>query len=104
MTKYRNEKTTVDGIEYDSKREAKRASELKILERAGEIKGVQRQVRYPLYVNGVIVAHYVCDFTYFTRHGATVIEDVKSPFTRKLPVYRLKAKIMAAMGHPVVEV
>ena len=51
------------------------------------------------------VAHYVADFRYVrTADGVRVIEDVKSEITRKDKTYRLKAKIMAAMGLPVTEV
>ena len=48
MTKYRNRKTTVDGVEYDSAKEARRAVELMLLVRAGVIDDLQRQVRFEL--------------------------------------------------------
>lgn len=103
--KFRNIPTEVDGLKFSSRREAKRYGELKLLERAGQIKSLKTQPRYPLIVSGETVAHYVGDFSYVeTSTGLQIIEDVKSPVTRKHPVYRLKAKMMRAMGLNVVEV
>lgn len=91
--KYRNKPTVIDGLRFDSKAEAKRWQELKLLERAGEIKDLERQVRYPLIVNNEKICDYVCDFQ-FKRNGRTVTEDVKGVRT---DVYRLKKKLMAAL-------
>ena len=101
--KFRNRKTTVDGVVYDSAKEARRGSELALLERAGQISGLERQVRIPIIVNGVKVCSYVADFQY-VQNGRTVVEDVKSEHTRKLPLYRLKNKLLkAANGIEIVE-
>lgn len=103
--KYRNTPTEVDGIKFASKREAARWSELKLIERTGEICNLERQRRFPIIINGVKIADYVSDFTYTTRSGnCLVIEDVKSPITRKNPLYRLKAKAVAALYQAVVEI
>ena len=55
--KYGNKKTVVDGITFDSRKEAKRYQELKLLEKAGEIKDLRRQVKYELIpsqkINGI---------------------------------------------------
>jgi hypothetical protein len=103
-SKYRNKRCEVDGITFDSQREAARWLELKALESAGAIAALRRQVRIPIVVNGVRVCVYVADFTYVER-GRRVIEDVKSSFTRKLPVYRLKKKLVkAACGIEIIEV
>lgn len=83
--KYANEPTTVDGIRFDSKAEAKRYFELRILEKAGVISGLQRQVRYVLVPkqarpSGGIEREkaYVSDFVYVEKAtGRTVVEDVK---------------------------
>lgn len=98
-SKYHARKTVVDGITFDSKREAKRYGELKLLERAGAIKGLQRQVRYELIpafdVDGKHYrpTSYVADFVYTdTATGAEVVEDCKGYRT---DVYRLKAKMFA---------
>ena len=85
---------------FDSKREAARYAELRLLERIGDIADLECQPRFPLIVNGALIATYVADFRYRARDGAVVVEDVKSEPT-KTPVYRLKAKLVAAL-HGVV--
>lgn len=105
MTKYRNRKTEVDGVVFDSAKEAKRWHELKLLERIGEITDLKRQVPFPLVVNDVQVAKLIADFTYSTKSGLQIVEDTKSDMTRKLPVWRLKSKMFAAQyGFQVTEV
>lgn len=79
--KYGNTPTVVDGIRFDSLREANRYSELKLMERAGEISDLRLQVRYQLCVNGVKVCTYVADFVY-VRDGITVVSDAKGVRTR----------------------
>lgn len=88
-------KTTVDGIEFDSKAEAKRYSELKLLERAGKIKNLERQPRYDLEVNGVKIGFYKADFRYWDQASSQqIVEDVKGMRT---PVFAIKAKLMKAL-------
>ena len=94
--KYRNKPTTVNGITFSSLKEANRYAELVLLERSGVIQNLRRQVRFPLSVNGQLICTYVADATY-TENGHEIVEDTKSPVTRKLPVYRLKAKLMRAI-------
>lgn len=104
-SKFGNRKTVVDGITFDSAKEAKRYGELKLLEKAREIRFLRIQPKFPLIVQETTVAHYSADFAYVRNSDdVQIIEDVKSEATRKLPVYRLKCKIMAAMGLIVVEV
>ena len=98
--KYRNVKTEIDGITFDSKREAERWCELKLLEKAGEIHSLKRQVSFLLIpdqkVNGKIVeraVRYYADFVYFTKDNLPVVEDVKSEAT-KTAVYKIKRKLM----------
>ena len=100
MSKYGNRKTTVDGVTYDSAKEARRGVELRLMERAGLISDLCAQVRYTLIPaqrrDGKVVeraATYVADFVYKDSNGATVVEDVKSPATRT-DVYKLKKKLM----------
>lgn len=71
-SKYGNVKTEVDGIRFDSKAEAKRYEELKILVRAGEIQGFIRQVSIPLHVD-----RYIADFLICNLDGTFYFEDVK---------------------------
>jgi len=69
-----------------------------MLESLGLIRDLQRQVPFPLAVNGIEVCRYVADFVYLEAADARqVVEDVKSEHTRELPVYRLKKKLMRAV-------
>lgn len=100
--KYHAQPTERDGIRFASKREAARYDELRLLERAGEIRDLRLQVRYRCEVNGVHVCDYLSDFTFYERaeDGVTwrlVVEDVKSEATRRIPVYRLKKKLVFAL-------
>lgn len=100
--KYRNVKTERAGVVYDSRKESEILAELEMLERAGHISKLRRQVRFAIVVNNVHVCDYVADAVY--QEGARqVVLDVKSEATRKLPVYRLKRKLMAAALGIVVE-
>jgi len=93
MNKYRNVKTTVDGISFASKREADRYSQLKLLERGKKISGLTLQPRYPMNVNGRKVCVYVGDFFYQER-GIPICEDVKGTRTA---VYSIKRKLFLAL-------
>ncbi len=95
--KYRNVPTLRDGILFDSKAEADRWSDLKLLEMAGEISDLKRQVLYKFYVNGMLICGYRCDFRYRDREGKWVVEDVKSVETRRSRTYRIKFKLMKAL-------
>ncbi len=94
--KYLNKKVYFNGIKFDSRKEAQRYSYLKVMEHSGVIRQLKLQVVFPIVVNGVKICKYIADFTY-TEKEILVCEDVKSEFTRKLPVYRLKKKLMKAI-------
>ena len=96
-SKFKNIKVDLDGIKFDSKKEAARYVHLKRLEAIGGISMLERQEKYRLEVNGVHVATYVADFVYCNKNDKIIVEDVKSAHTRKLPVYRLKKKLMKAI-------
>lgn len=95
--KYHARKTTVDGITFDSRKEADRYLVLKGMEEDGLIEDLRRQVRYELVpafdVNGKHYrpVYYVADFVY-REDGQEVVEDVKGMIT---DVYRLKSKLFA---------
>ena len=91
--KYRAIKTEVDNIRFDSKREAKRYQELRLLERAGVIKDLKLQVRFPLKVQSELICTYVADFVY-QENGQQVVEDSKGHRTRE---YVIKKKLMRAI-------
>lgn len=92
--KYQNRKTVVDGIKFDSAKEARRYGELKLLERAGQITGLEIQPSFRLLVNNCLICTYRADFTYQDATKARIVEDVKG---MKTPVYRLKKKLMLAI-------
>lgn len=103
--KYGNRKTEAFGHTFASLKGARRYGDPRLMERAGEISKLALQPRFDLIVNGAKVCAYVGDFAYLTRDGRYVVEDVKSPITRKNPTYRLKVKLLkACLGHEVVEI
>ena len=99
MNKYKAKKIVVDGITFDSKKEANRYVTLSKMADQGLITELSRQVKYQLtpFMKGKQrkerASHYVADFTYCDS-GELVVEDVKSEFTRKLPLYIMKRKLM----------
>lgn len=95
--KYRNKPTQVGGIKFDSKREAERFKQLKLLESAGRVKNIKLQETYNLVFGGTILCKYRADFVYEEYEGGqwtSVVEDVKGVRTA---VYRLKKKLMKAL-------
>ena len=97
MSKYHSTPTEVNGIRFDSKREANRWAELRLMERAGTIQKLKRQVKYLLipsqYRDGKCIereAAYIADFVYI-KDGHLVVEDCKGFRT---PEYKLKRKLM----------
>ena len=104
MSKYGSRKTFVDGMLFDSKAEAARWQELQLLERAGEVSGIERQVTYELIPKqpGERAVKYIADFRYKTKEGQTIVEDVKGFKTEE---YKIKRKLMLHVhGIRVVEV
>ena len=110
QSKYRNVRTVVDGIVFDSKREAQYWAELKIRERAGDLVNLQRQVRYPLCclshdykINGeaiqVQVSEYVADYVYTDKNGQHVV-DAKG---KRTAMYQLKKKWLALQANIEIE-
>lgn len=96
-SKYKSRKVTVAGITFDSKKEANRYRELVLLERAGRLSNLQRQVKFELIpsqrVNGKVVERactYVADFVYL-ENGRKVVEDTKGFKTKD---YIIKRKLM----------
>ena len=78
--KYHNKKVTVDGLTFDSIKEANRWQELKLMERAGKITGLSRQLRIEIVPKTKLhrARYYVADFVYFDKEqGKTIYEDVK---------------------------
>ena len=95
-SKYRNKITELDGIKFHSAKEAKRYSELKLLEKAGAICNLKLQVGYqlipPMRINDkhYRAISYYADFVY-NENGITVCEDVKSMQT---DIFKIKLRLM----------
>jgi hypothetical protein len=96
-SKYKAKKTEIDGIIFDSKAEAKRYQELKLIERAGQIKNLSLQPRFMLQ-EGFVNTHtgkkeraieYVSDFMYL-ENNVIIVEDVKG---MKTSDYKIKRKL-----------
>lgn len=97
MSKYHNRKVTQGGETFDSVKEYRRFCELRLLERAGAVTDLRRQVRFELIpaqrVDGKVAERacsYVADFVYM-ENGQQVVEDAKGMRTQE---YRLKRKLM----------
>ena len=93
MNKYGAKKVVIGGEVFDSKKEFYRWSDLKLLERAGKISNLKRQVKYELIPkqDGERACTYVADFVYIDSDGNTVVEDTKGVRT---DAYRIKKKLM----------
>jgi hypothetical protein len=92
-SKYRNVPTEFGGILFDSKLEVARWMQLNLLERAGYISKLERQVIFPIVVTGELVCKYRADFVYM-ENGQRIVEDVKGGKATVTEVYRLKKKLM----------
>lgn len=97
MSKYHSRKVTVNGITFDSKREANRYCELALLEKAGQITELELQKEFTLIpsqrIDGKVVERackYKADFVY-RENGKTVVEDTKGFKTKD---YIIKRKLM----------
>jgi hypothetical protein len=112
-SKYGAKPMVVDGIRFDSTKEARRYSELRLLEKAGHIRDLELQPRFPLEVVELYRPHgrvkncgyYTADFRYVDAEtAATVVEDVKSTGT-KTTAYRLRKRLVEAIhGVTITEV
>ena len=107
-SKYKNEKVTVFGEKFDSKKEGDRYIELLAKERRGEIHRLKLQPEFDIVIRGVPIKfksgrqmRYRADFQYTDSKGNVVIEDVKG---MKTDVYRIKQALMLAMGYTINEI
>ena len=102
MTKYHNKKVVIDGIKFDSAKEGRRYQELKLMERAGEITDLQRQVKFVLAPSVVIAGRkkpdlmYTADYTYF-QGGVLVVEDSKSKATLEDRAFGIRRHLMKSV-------
>lgn len=98
--KYHNTKTVADGIKFDSKLEAERYAQLKMMERAGVIRDLELQPEYELIPSFKKDGKtwrktvYKADFRYILAdNDKTIIEDVKGSISVITDVFRLKQKL-----------
>ena len=109
--KYHNSAVIVDGISFQSRKEARRWRELKLMESAGMIHGLTRQKKFVLIPaqrepdtvgkrggrkKGAVIERecsYIADYVYYDKNGKMVVEDVKSSATRTKD-YIIKRKLM----------
>ena len=90
--KYKNKKVEFRGMKFDSIGERDRYICLMQDEKDGKISDLQRQVKFPLTSNGIVVCHYIADFVY-TKGSIKVVEDYKGVLT---DTFQLKAKMFKA--------
>ncbi len=86
-------KKVIDGITFDSTREARRYQDLVLMQKAGTISQLRRQVPYGILINGVLICTWVADFVYMGPDGRRVVEDTKG---WKTDIYKLKKKMFEA--------
>ena len=95
-SKYGAIRTTVDGIVFASKAEARRYGELRLMEKAGQISNLELQPRLSISIKGIHICNVLFDFLYFTGGPGTWqdhYEDVKG---RDNALSRLKRKLVEA--------
>jgi hypothetical protein len=80
MNKFSAQKTEIDGLTFDSRSEANRYAQLKLMERGKAIRDLQVHPAFPLRVNGTLIGTYKPDFVY-TEGKRTIVEDVKGIVT-----------------------
>jgi Protein of unknown function (DUF1064) len=105
-SKYGAKRTIVDGIWFDSGKEARRYGELKLLENAGKISNLETQPAFPIDVVAlwrprqtriIRCGFFTADFRYVDlATGEVVIEDTKSLPT-KTTAYRLRKRLVEAI-------
>lgn len=100
--KFNAVKVEIDGLNFDSKKEAKRYIQLKAMQQHKEIRELKHHQCFELAPKMRIAGEkrakpalrYFADFTYYTAAGEFVVEDVKSAITRKTASYRNKKHLM----------
>ncbi len=105
-SKYGNLATSLGGESFDSRAEARRYQELQLLQYAGSISGLVRQVPFVLqegfrdrYGHYWRAINYTCDFLYYASDGRCIVEDVKGHASRD---FMLRAKLFARR-YPEIE-
>jgi hypothetical protein len=100
--KYRNKPVVVDGVRFASKAEAARDAELQLLAKAGKIRELKRQPRFPLTIDGQKICTYIGDWEYVEFDDGRfhrVVEDRKGALTA---AFKIKWALAKAL-HPEIE-
>lgn len=101
LNKYNNTKTVIDDIEFDSKKEANRYKQLKLLLKVGAIGLLRMQVPYELNPGGTHSLKYIADFVYMdSTTGEEVVEDAKGARTA---VYLKKRRLMKKVHDIIIK-
>lgn len=109
--KYNAEKTAYNGELFDSTKEADRYAELLLMQRAGKIFDLQRQVKFELIPpqerpdgKREFPVRYIADFVYKDSTGRKVAEDVKGYKNgAAYKMFVVKRKLMLLVHHIAVE-
>ena len=105
VRKFRNEPTVYNGFKYDSVKEAQFAKELDLAMHAqgtDRVENWERQIPFPLVVNGSTVGRMVVDFLVRYADGRRELVEIKSPATQT-PLFKFKLKVFQAtwlQDHP----
>ena len=96
MGKYHNKKVTVNGLDFDSLKEAMHYTELVLRQKRGEIKNLQTQVKFELIpkLGKERACSYIADFVYEDKDGHKIVEDVKGSKRMITDVFKIKKKLM----------
>lgn len=93
-SKFGNIRTMYKGDVFDSKHEAFFARDLDFRVKGKDIKSYERQVRFPIIINGIKICDYIADFVIAHKDGSQEVVDCKGKTT---DVYRLKKKLVEAI-------
>ncbi len=99
--KFKAQPVGIDGLKFASQKEARRWSELRVLESAGHISRLHPHPVYRLEVNGILVGKYTADFAYMTSDGEAIVEDVKGGRATKTEAYSLRKRLFEACHYPL---
>lgn len=95
--KFGNVSSEVDGIKFDSIKEAKFYGQCKMRVAANDLIKFEFHVVFPLDVNGVHICDYEADFVLYHPDGSASVIDIKSDATENLSTFQLKKKLMFAV-------
>lgn len=95
-SKFNSKKVKVNGITFDSKKEAKRYTYLIEKQQNGEIHDLNVHVKFELIpkLDKERACNYYADFTYLNKNNELIVEDVKGSKRTITDVYKIKRKLM----------